>query len=285
MLYTLKKNNLILAIDSFGAELHSIQFNKLEYLWQCGDAWKRYAPILFPFICSPEKRTYKANGIEYHMKENHGFARDLEFNLLEQTENSLTFQLDSNPETLAQYPYQFQFQVKYTILDNGVKIEHTVINTDTKPIYFYIGGHPAFNCPLESHENFTDYIVEYETEETVIRMINHQPVVLLKNEKILPVTRELFDYDAIILANPKSKKISLKSKNSSHAVTVEFPESQCIAVWSPMHDDRAKFVCLEPWTSVPTSYDDSELDIENKKHAIKLNANQEYQYSYTIKVK
>ncbi|MDE6657536.1 MAG: aldose 1-epimerase family protein [Oscillospiraceae bacterium] len=285
MLYELKKGNLKLTADSFGAELHSIQFNKLEYLWQCGDAWKRYAPILFPFICSPENRTYQANGKEYHMKANHGFARDLEFNLLEQTENSITFQLDSNPETLAQYPYQFQFKIKYTILDNGVKIEHTVINTDNKPIYFYIGGHPAFNCPLEPNENFTDYIVEYETEETVTRMIHNQPVVLLENEKILHMTRELFDYDAIILANPKSKKISLKSKNSCHAVTVEFPESECIAVWSPMHDDRAKFVCLEPWTSVPTNYDDSELDIEKKAHAIQLDANQKYHYSYSIKIK
>ncbi|MDE7093425.1 MAG: aldose 1-epimerase family protein, partial [Oscillospiraceae bacterium] len=96
MLYTLKKNNFIITADSFGAELHSIQLDNLEYLWQCGDAWKRYAPILFPFICSPENRIYKADGKEYHMKANHGFARDLEFHLLEQTENSITFQLDSN---------------------------------------------------------------------------------------------------------------------------------------------------------------------------------------------
>lgn len=285
MLYELTKGNLKISADSFGAELHSIQLNGLEYLWQCGDAWKRYAPILFPFICSPKDRTYKADGIEYHMKANHGFARDLEFVLLEQTEQTIIFQLDSNAETLTQYPYQFQFQVRYTILEDGVKIEHIVRNTDNKPMYFYIGGHPAFNCPLEPHETFEDYVVEYDQNEIVTHEMNHQTVTLLDNQNTLPMTRALFDYDSIVIANPNSKKISLKSATSSHSVTVEFPESKCITVWSPMHDENAKFVCLEPWTSVPTYYDDAEPDIEKKAHAIKLDADKEYSYSYIIKVK
>lgn len=285
MLYEITNGSLTVTADTFGAELHSIQLNGLEYLWQCGDAWKRYAPVLFPFICSPKDGAYKADGKNYIMKANHGFARDSEFTLLEQTEQSVTFQLASNAETLAQYPYQFQFQVIYQILEDGIKVEHIVKNTDKKSIYFYIGGHPAFNCPLEPHEAFEDYFVEYDQNETVTHEVNHQTVTLLDNQKILPMTRALFDYDSIVLANPNSKKITLKSGTSSHSVTVEFPESECITVWSPMHDDRAEFVCLEPWTSVPTYYDDAEPDIEKKAHAIPLDAGKEYHYSYIISVK
>lgn len=53
MLYEIKNDKLSISADTFGAELHSIKLDGKEYLWQCGDAWKRYAPILFPFICSP----------------------------------------------------------------------------------------------------------------------------------------------------------------------------------------------------------------------------------------
>lgn len=285
MEYTIKNNYVKVSADTFGAELHSIEANGIEYLWQCGDAWKRYAPILFPFVCSPEGRTYKADGKDYKMKANHGFARDLEFELFDKDENSVTFILKSNEETLAQYPYEFNFKVKYSLLDDGVKIENIAENKGDKPMYFYIGGHPAFNCPLESGETFNDYFVEYEKPEHLTRNIDGKAVTLVENENKIDVSRELFDYDAIILDNPNSKKISLKSKKSEHSVTVEFPESKCIAVWSPTADDNAKFVCLEPWTSVPVYYDDEFADIEKKPHAIKLEPNGVYNYSYSIKVK
>ena len=67
-------------------------------------------------------------------------------------------------------------------------------------------------------------------------------------------------------------------------MTVEFPESGCIAVWSPTGDDRAAFVCLEPWTSLPVYADDDTPDLEEKAHAIRLAPGEEYSYAYTIRV-
>ena len=82
MIYEIKNENISISADTFGAELHSLKFNGIEYLWQCGDAWKRYAPILFPFICSPKDKKYLVDGKEYMMKANHGFARDMEFSFV-----------------------------------------------------------------------------------------------------------------------------------------------------------------------------------------------------------
>lgn len=284
MLYELRKGGLSVSADTFGAELHSLQLNGIEYLWQCGDTWKRYAPILFPFICSTPDRSYIANGERYRMNANHGFARDMEFVLLAQDETSVTFQLTSNAETLAQYPYSFIFKVKYTLLDDGVKVEHFVQNTGDTPMYFYIGGHPAFNCPLTEGEQFTDYYVEYAQNEHITRCIDGKAVTLVEDGNIIPVTRALFDYDAIILPEPHSEKISLKSRKSGHSVTVAFPESDCIAVWSPEKNDAAAFVCLEPWTSVPVYYDEAEA-LEEKAHAIRLEPDKEYGYAYSIHLK
>lgn len=96
------------------------------------------------------------------------------------------------------------------------------------------------------------------------------------------LSRSLFDNDAIILDHSNSKAITLRSEKSTHSVTVEFPESDAIAVWSPTRDFRATFVCLEPWTSVPVDFDNDEAELAKKKHAIKLDAGKEYHYSYRV---
>ena len=93
MLYTIEKGNISFSADTFGAELHSIKLGGREYLWQCGDAWKRYAPVLFPFVCSPKDRAYRADGKDYRMKANHGFARDMEFSLVKAEANIVEFVL------------------------------------------------------------------------------------------------------------------------------------------------------------------------------------------------
>ena len=284
MLYTIKNDILELSADTFGAELHSLRLGGKEYLWQCGDAWKRYAPILFPFICSPKDRCYTARGKQYRMKANHGFARDMEFALTLQTDSSLSFTLTENAESLAQYPYKFALDVKYTISGSCVTAENTVTNTGDDDMYFYLGAHPAFNCPLDDGTSFDDYYAEFDENEHITQQIGGKQVILVENGRTLAITRSLFDNDSIPIEYPNSKAISLKSKKSAHYVRLEYPDSDCITVWSPTADDNAAFVCLEPWTSVPTFYDDDFEAIEDKPHAVKLSAGETYTYHYNIKL-
>lgn len=285
MLYTVENEKLKISADTFGAELHSIKMGDMEYLWQCGDSWKRYAPILFPFVCNTASKKYFAGGTEYTMPSNHGFARDSEFSLVETTENSITFELTNSDETLKVYPYKFSLLVKYTISDNKILVENTVINADDKSMYFYLGSHPAFNCPLEDGLGFDDYKVVYEKNEIIRQALpDGSERTILKNENSYNLTRELFDYDVILKDKPNSKSICLCSDKSDKRVTVNFPMSDCIAVWSPTADDNATFVCLEAWTSVPVYFDDKHKDIESKPHAIKLAGGSSYKYFYEIVV-
>ena len=282
MIYSVKKGRTEISADTFGAELHSVKFEGREYLWQSGEVWKRYAPVLFPFVCSPEGRAYRAGGKDYKMKANHGFARDMEFAFAGQTVDSVEFTLKSNEETLEQYPYEFLFTVRYTAMENGVRVENIVNNTGTETMYFYLGGHPAFRCPIEEGESFEDYCIEYEKDEHIVEQAGN---VLADCGSVLNVSRGLFDNDAIIIDSPNSKAVSLKSRASGRQVTVRYPQSECIAVWSSTGDDRAQFVCLEPWTSVPVYADDAYPDLEKKPHAIALGAGESYTYSYDIEVK
>lgn len=217
------------------------------------------------------------------MPSNHGFARDSEFELLEHTVDSLSFILKSNEQTLTVYPYKFEFIVTYTLDKNKVIVSNLVKNTDTDDMYFYVGGHPAFNCPIDKKLSFSDYYVQYEKNENIIQPLpDGNCRTILDNENKLPLSRKLFDFDVIMKDKPVSDKITLRTDKDNKSVTVEFPQSDCIAVWSPTGDENASFVCLEPWTSVPTYADDDVMNIENKKHAIRLSPGKESDYKYSI---
>lgn len=279
MLYEIKNHKLAISADTFGAELHSVKLDGKEYLWQCGDAWKRYAPVLFPFICSPKDKTYKADGKEYHLKANHGFARDSEFEFAGSDDASVSFVLKDSEETLAQYPYHFELKVTYTVEGNRVIVKNSVKNTDSRDIYFYLGGHPAFICDIEGGK----CVVEYEKPETIIQPTPDGERTVLDDENILPLNRAQFDFDVIMKDKPNSKAVTLKKSDGGY-VKLSYPQSECIAVWTSTGDTRAQFICLEPWTSVPVYEDDAFEDIEKKPHAVKLEAGKTFDYSYTIEV-
>ena len=62
-------------------------------MW-CADAkyWARTSPVLFPFVGGLRNNEYRAKGKTYSMTK-HGFARDMDFELLSQSEKELWFVL------------------------------------------------------------------------------------------------------------------------------------------------------------------------------------------------
>ena len=141
--------------------------------------------------------------------------------------------LKSNELTKKIYPFDFELLVTYSITENCIKTSYTVINTDSKNMYFFIGGHPAFNCPILSTEKFEDYYVLYEKNETIVQKLDSGFVTIIDNSKKLPLTHELFKNDVIMKELPESSCISLKSKVTDNKITVSFDNNGCIAVWSP----------------------------------------------------
>ena len=144
----IKNDKLVLTVSEHGAELQSIKDeNGKEYLWD-GDEkyWNRHSPILFPLVCGLWKDTYRCEGHTYHLSR-HGFARDTDFQLIAKGADRVTFALTESEETLKVYPYHFNLAVTYRLDGNKIHVVWHVENTDVRPIYFQIGGHPAFLVP------------------------------------------------------------------------------------------------------------------------------------------
>lgn len=288
MQVTISSEKTTAVIDSFGAELHSLKdASGTEYLWQADPAvWKRHAPVLFPFICNTDSKKYTYEGQEYRLA-NHGFARDSEFELVSSDSGSAEFLLKSNAETLKLYPFDFELRIRYAVAENKLNVSYNVKNTDKKDMYFFIGGHPAFNVPM-GDETFDGYYVEYEQPETVIQEFKGKTTVIADNTAKVPLSHELFANDVFMKDAPNSSWIALVSEKSGRKIKLNYDPKGCIAVWSSYFEDKAlteqaKFVCLEPWSSVPV-YCDKEEDITKMSHAIKLAPEKEYVFEYSIEV-
>src|ERR1700712_889974 len=165
---TIIENDLFkVAIRSQGGELTSF-YNKttgIEHLWQAdANIWPWHAPNLFPVVGGLINNELLVNGKTFKM-ERHGFNRQSELLLIESNEIFARFSLPYSDHTLEVYPYKFDFQICYDLIENALRVTYKVINHERETIYFSVGGHPAFNVPFHHGERYEDYYLEFDADE------------------------------------------------------------------------------------------------------------------------
>lgn len=255
MRYTLENEALKVEIDSFGAEIKSIKrvSDDREYMW-CGDPkyWGRTSPVLFPFVGAPRNKEYRYEGKTYAMGQ-HGFARDMEFELELSEQGSIWFVLSSTEETYAKYPFHFKLHIGYALRENEVRVLWKVENTDSRPMYFSIGAHPAFLCPIHGEGDKLGYGLKFGglTDElhhhgnTPEGMAVMEDEVLALTDGAVRFTPGFFDKCTYMVEGAQTGEVSLLDRDGEAYVTVRF-DAPLFAVWSPEGKD-APFVCIEPW--------------------------------------
>ncbi len=291
--------NTVLTVDDHGAEVVSMKKKGVEYVWSGDSAyWGRHAPVLFPFVGQVRGGHYRYRGVDYKMGQ-HGFARDSEFALVEENANSLTFVLAANDETKKKYPFDFQLFITYTLSEDGENEEDTVLtvtwkvmNTDLKPMYFSIGGHPAFMCPVAGMGDWPDYRIFFSKEGQPLASITYRPITdggnvgnetkteALADGKITP-TDELFAGDALILENDQADHIGLVDQNGVEYLKVDF-HTPLVGVWSPV-GKHAPFICIEPWYG-RTDRVDFTGTLEERDYTNTLAPGEVFDKSFTVTV-
>ena len=197
-------------------------------------------------------------GVEYPMNQ-HGFARDMDFALVSQSENEVWFALDSTEDTYKVYPFHFHLEIGYRLEDNKVVVMWKVKNTNEKKMYFSIGAHPAFFCPFYEGDKQTDYYVGFgkadgNVPEKLITTVfgqggcvTTQKAVYVLENGILPITADT---------------------------------SPLVGVWSPPKKN-APFVCIEPWYGRC----DSEVfdgELKDREWGNELEAGEEFYAEYKV---
>lgn len=276
----------VLGLD--GAQLNSLKKGDTEYLWQGDPAyWAGQAPVCFPISGVLIDGKAKAFGKPCSMKR-HGVARINPFEVFEKHKNSVTFIQKSSEKTKEQYPFDYELKIKYTIVGNTVTNEYIITNTGSEKMPFVIGGHPAFNCPLDKDENFEDYKVVFDKPITkpCLRPDHESGLVdvektydVMNGTDTLNMKHQLFEEnDALIFENCCAKAATLIGKNGK-GIKVEFQDMNNLLIWSAV--GNAPFVALEPWTGISNCSDEDDV-LENKRGMTVLEPDETVSFKFKI---
>ncbi|WP_366183364.1 aldose 1-epimerase family protein [Flavobacterium ovatum] len=270
-------------INSFGAELISIKNNEnTEYIWEGNpEFWSKHSPVLFPIVGALKKDTYEYNGKEYKLSR-HGFAREMEFNIIEKSDSRAVFSIQSNENTLLNYPFEFELQIIYTLEEKSLHIEYKVINRNDFKMPFSIGAHPAFALP----KKFEDYSIQFSKKESLNYHLLENNLIAnttkklpLKNDNSIALLYQLFENDALIFKSLASKTLSIL-ENQKALLRVHYDDFPSLGIWTMVN---APFLCIEPWLGYADTVDCTG-NISEKEGILTLEAKQNFQSKYTIEI-
>lgn len=290
MLYTIQNDRIRVSIDTLGAQMQSITAaDGTEYLWY-GDKtfWGSRATNLFPYVGRLTEGRYTFGSKSYTMTP-HGFAKRMEFTVIEQSAERIVFCLTENAETKEIYPFDFRFSLIYELEGATVHITYQTENPGSDTMYFGLGGHPGFRLPLEEGKQFTDYRLTFAHPchparallSPAYQMSGVEAAYPLENDTTLPLRHDLFDDDAIILRH-MDKTVTLWAGEGTKGVTMHIPHMNYLGIWHTVKAE-APFVCLEPWVSLP-SRDGIVEDFSQQSDLVALPAGETYRNKWSITV-
>jgi galactose mutarotase-like enzyme len=194
-------------------------------------------PILFPICGNLPDNTYTVGDQTYTLIQ-HGFARNLPWSVVSQTATTLTVALESTPETLTVYPFEFLFKITYTLKGESLEVRSHITNRSRQTMPFSLGFHPYFAVANKS--NLTFDLPATQLDDNVAKQT--RPFMGAVDLNVPELDIALFPVTAQTSA----------IKGDSFAPGVRAISLTCdkifttLVVWTV---EGKPFVCLEPWTS------------------------------------
>ena len=275
-LHSVGTGRLTATVDSAGAQLRSLKFDGVEYLWNAGDPWNWSAPVLFPIISGLPGGELQHAGQRFPIPS-HGFARHSEWAVM----GDGLFELAASEATRAQYPFDFRLQLEFAVADR-LTVTHTVRNEGTEPLPYLLGGHPAFRWPLPGAigEHTVTWSQGGETMRQAVGGLRPGRIPSPAVDGRLVLQKPYFAEDALLFDDLEPRAVSYSAPGAAR-VTMHYDDFAVLGIWSKAQG--ADFVCLEPWTGYPApqGFDD---DISTLPGIELLAAGAERQYRYSVTI-
>ncbi|MGB4958533.1 MAG: aldose 1-epimerase family protein [Saprospiraceae bacterium] len=282
----IQNQQLRVEVSALGAELSRITHREtgLDYLW-CGDPtfWGRKAPILFPIVGKLKDNKMIYDGVEYRMNQ-HGFARDLTFEVVEQTQTLVSLICQSTSETKKLFPFDWTLVISYEVVSNQLMVRSEVHNISAeKDMLFSIGYHPAFRVPIDDDSVWADYELQFNGNDEAMKWLIKDGLIDTKTTQgfsggKVKLSEETFENDALVFKHLKSNTLRLSSNTSAYGLTFFFEGFPYLGIWSK---PNAPFVCIEPWHGIADSVDHNG-DFEQKDGIILLKPDERFHCGYSV---
>ena len=235
--YRVENELLTLTVSDHGAELQDLRRKAAPdapLLWDGKkEHWPRRAPICFPWCGRVEENWYEFEGKRYEGLPQHGFVRDLDHTLAEQTPASLTFRLDW-PGDEKLWPCAFTLDTRHALEGNMLVTTCTARNRSDKPMPVQLGFHVGLRCPFTPGKTLEDYLIRWEKPEAP------------GDRDFFPLDHHSFDNDSICFPGLASEWLQVEEKGTGKHLRVETGNWPYVLIWSAK--GVPDFVCIEPWT-------------------------------------
>ncbi|WP_281165742.1 aldose 1-epimerase family protein [Liquorilactobacillus sicerae] len=289
----IENNTFQAVIDLQGAQLTHLYNKKFnfDYLWN-NPAWNKHAPILFPAIGRSNHDEYLLNGEKYSMPQ-HGFIAAQQFEVSNLKPNIVTLRAEANAETRKMYPFEFELEVTFALLTNGLALTFAVKNNSAESMPFSLGSHPAFNVPLNDEGTFNDYRLSF-TGNFQLPLANYEiiktpapyrtgKIEKFSASKTITLNHDLFAQGLRIIANQQVKQVELTSTRSSHAVLINLGDFKNVCLWTK-ETKNLPFLCIEPFSGLPDVLGEP-VDWQHKEASQQLGPKQKQLLQYEILLK
>lgn len=281
MIKEIKSNELTVKIDTLGAEIKSVKNRDgVEFMWEGNpDIWSGTAPVMFPICGGLKDDKFTFNGKEYTLTK-HGFAKLKEFETESITQNSVTFLLKSDADTLKSYPFEFEFRVFVSVDKNTVTVTYAVKNLNDGTMYFSVGAHEAYATPegIEAYDIVFDKCENLDAYELDGNLLTYSKNNIVSNSNTLALDDKYFTIDALVFKEHLSNSCTLTQRGGTRRVKVEYDDFRFLLLW---HKHLAKYICIEPWNGIPDLID-ADGDITHKFGITPLGARKDYSITHKI---
>ena len=254
-MYQIKNNALSVRVDAVGAQLTGLYspVTQMEYLWQPGyETWPHSSMLLFPNPGRIAQDRIIVGGKIYPATM-HGFANDMPFELIEHSDTKLVLELKDSDYTRKYLPYAFRLQVEFLLQEDMLIQNFRVINDDTQPVYYCLGAHPGFYCPLVLGEKASDYTLTFDRPQNLdkmelednTRLLTGNKTPYLQNETTIALHDHFFDNGPMLFEGMDAGSITLRSGASGRFVEMGIQGFPNLCLWGV--PTRMSLIAVEPW--------------------------------------
>ena len=287
---TIKNEYYTIKVSTKGAELLSVMgADGFEYMWQSHDNfWDSHAPILFPACGRLLNQEYTYDGVLYKM-DCHGFAKDAVFAVAEKEGSRITLTYSSNDETKAIYPFDFLIVASYELKGRELKFTFNVTNKSKVDMPYMFGWHPGFALPCENGIDIESYKLELGVNELNWTPLQNGPFACPVSKKY-PIPdgayhfneKEIYSNDTMIFTGHKNS-LKMNAEGGSYELSMSWSDNlPFLCIWKDEFN-AAKFVCLEPWSSLPA--DGVTPENFNEREMARLAPGKTEEFFYTLSFK
>ncbi len=111
-------------------------------------------------------------------------------------------------------------------------------------------------------------------------LISSKTEAVFNNSNKLPLTHDLFNRDALVFKDLKSRKVTIKSCKNGAILSMDYNDFPYLGIWAK---PSGNYVCIEPWLGIADN-ETTNQNLKYKEGILCLASNNTFKATYNIEI-